>query len=552
MKRIHRRLGLLLTIIFMCGLFSVTAGAKDLEPCYHCDKTGKYHCNFCNNTGIVTCDGCHGVGKPVCPGEDGKRPCDHGYYICPGCKGTGHPIGEDGNIDYSLPCLYGGEENNCNGTGKISCWNCHGKGFHICDRCNGEGKRACMASICPDARAIGYKCPYCKGAGYLLTNFWPGENDGVQNVPKNGDKIWVNGKSTTYGGGGDHSQTSTSDNLTDQSEPVPEQARWVVDFAGGNWNVKDKTVRAKIDGKTVEGSRELDAYTPIMLEGFDQASMRVRVCGENDFSVVLTPNGENEVSLGRYEPTDAVLPEYLRFVIEEAYAEHSNESESNPDWLDGEAPLPENRHTDFELPISPAREGVAQAFARVEMSRMSDEEQRLYAGMTDQELAQTLEEVRQIVSTAQPGRMVGDMEALLERMAAQNGFESIEKGRLFPIYFEGHQDIGFPIRITVTLHQGDLDGGKDLYVYHQRTDGTVEALGKAEFSTYDDGSVSSLSFYTTGFSWFFTSAKELDLSASEAEETILTVSGMITAAVAVTAAIAAGLTIFLVKKKKQK
>ena len=40
---------------------------------------------------------------------------------------------------------------------------------------------------------------------------------------------------------------------------------------------------------------------------------------------------------------------------------------------------------------------------------------------------------------------------------------------------------------------------------------TIESLGKAEYTIYDDGSVESITFYTTSFSSFFTSTTELSI-----------------------------------------
>ena len=39
-------------------------------------------------------------------------------------------------------------------------------------------------------------------------------------------------------------------------------------------------------------------------------------------------------------------------------------------------------------------------------------------------------------------------------------------------------------------------------------------MGKAEYFTYEDGTIESISFYTSSFSTFFTSEKELDTDIS--------------------------------------
>jgi len=129
-------------------------------------------------------------------------------------------------------------------------------------------------------------------------------------------------------------------------------------------------------------------------------------------------------------------------------------------------------------------------------------------------LAQILTNVRTIVASAEPGRSDSKTDELLNSLATQNGYGSLPEGRLFPLYFEGHQEIGFPVHVTVSVEKGLLDGGTDLYVYHIAEDGIIELLGKAEYGTYEDGTIESISFYTSSFSTFFTSEKELDTDIS--------------------------------------
>ena len=175
---------LLIAALIFCYL-PVPTFAKDMEECYHCNKTGEFHCPTCGNQGVVLCDGCGGAGTWVCPGEEGKGPCDHGYYICPSCNGDGfaRPIPADGATS---PC------GQCNGTGKLECWHCHGAGGGVCDRCGGSGWAECQNGNCKIARTIGYKCPECKGTGFL-----GGQNDGVHNVPQVGDHIITDSKTYT-------------------------------------------------------------------------------------------------------------------------------------------------------------------------------------------------------------------------------------------------------------------------------------------------------------------------------------------------------------------
>jgi len=176
--------------------------------------------------------------------------------------------------------------------------------------------------------------------------------------------------------------------------------------------------------------------------------------------------------------------------------------------------LPEDRNSDFDIPLSNEPDRTITSSVRVEMGKMTDEEQKYYAQLPEEELAQILTNVRTIVASAEPGRSDSQTDELLNSLAIQNGYGSLPEGRLFPLYFEGHQEIGFPVHVTVSVEKGLLDGGTDLYVYHIAEDGIIELLGKAEYGTYEDGTIESISFYTSSFSTFFTSEKELDTDIS--------------------------------------
>ena len=190
MKKLRPAAAFLLVLILVFSSAS-PAFAKDLEPCYHCGSTGRFECPNCHNQVQITCDGCNGAGGSKCDGEEGKGPCDNGYYTCPSCHGDTYIRNGDGEIPKdAVP----GSCGTCGGKGKLECWHCHGAYWIVCNRCGGSGEVECQNENCKESRKIGWKCHYCMGTGYLLTNFWPGENDGVQNKPEKGDKIWVNGK----------------------------------------------------------------------------------------------------------------------------------------------------------------------------------------------------------------------------------------------------------------------------------------------------------------------------------------------------------------------
>ena len=671
---------LLIAALIFCYL-PVPTFAKDMEECYHCNKTGEFHCPTCGNQGVVLCDGCGGAGTWVCPGEEGKGPCDHGYYICPSCNGDGfaRPIPADGATS---PC------GQCNGTGKLECWHCHGAGGGVCDRCGGSGWAECQNGNCKIARTIGYKCPECKGTGFL-----GGQNDGVHNVPQVGDHIITDSKTYTgyYYGTGETDPAPGSNPgrdpytgrdyiwfvdlgpaswdingttitvsrngapvtgvvdlklgdpirleglagmrdvhvyLTDENgvkvelqpngdgevtvgnqvgelyvptfhpslsieytpsgdepgpdepgpgpdvpgpdnpnpgpdetgpgpdpsepdpgiddpypgpdEPNPPQDRtWFVDFGKGSWTVEDsdKTATAWIGGKQATGEIELNASDVIQLKDIDREKMVVRVRADDGFCVTLILNGDDEVSLGRYEEVDFVIgPDHIHFVVEERHDEDIDDPQGGGDPNEGNDPqggentpisadpdaepknadtpvaVPEDRKSDFDIMPAVAENTSARSAAKVETARMNKEEQTYYEALTEEKLTDIVENVKKIVETAQPGKIEGETDKVLEQIAKDNGFASKEDGKIFPINFEGHQDIGFPVKVTVVLNKGDLDGGSALYAYHQMENGQIEALGEAEYDTYEDGSVRTLSFYTTGFSTFFTASKQLDLS----------------------------------------
>ncbi|MBQ7670133.1 MAG: hypothetical protein IJS45_05370 [Clostridia bacterium] len=550
MKKLSIISAILALSVLLGAALTFASLAKDLEPCYHCRSTGEFHCRVCNNAGEVVCDGCGGAGGMKCPGEPGKGSCDNGYYVCPSCDGDGksRPIPADGNAD---PC------GNCGGTGKVRCIFCHTTpGWCTCTRCDGKGIYECQNPDCKEARALGWKCPYCKGAGYLLTNFWPGENDGVQNVPVAGDKIWVNGKSKNYGEPDDtpnYNNDPPAPGGDDNNGPAADDRRTVeVDFAGGTWNIDGKVVTAKIDGNVASGKIEIDGDKAILLEGLDRDTMKVLARGENDFAVTLIPSGDNEVSMLRYEPEECVLPDDLVLSVEKRDNEKGPEDETEKPEKSDLPYVPNDRNSDFEI-SSPDK-----SYLTVGTGGMTDEEQRHYADLSDEDLSAILVKAKKIVEEAEPGKSDEKTDGILEALAKKNGFESTADGRFYPILFEDCDDIGFTVKVHVKLNKGDLNGGTDLYVYRIASDGSIEALGKAEYHTYEDGSVEEFSFFTSEFSTVFTSASpNLDTNVSEQAQpedekpSSNAVPIIITVTVIILAAAAAGTVIFLKKKKRK-
>lgn len=380
------------TIVSFVGLIffsSITVYAKDLEQCRLCNGSGAYYCVRCNNAGTVVCDGCGGNGGNKCEGDTYKgNSCDNGYYVCKSCNGDGQRRNGDGDI-------VDGVCGNCNGAGKLPCVACSNGtlGWKNCTRCYGAGVASCQS--CTTSRAIGYKCPKCTGTGYVLVaNPMPPEsdNDGIKNVPQNGDRIVINEKANYY-------------------------------FYGQS---AEKIYALETDFETME-------------------------------------------------------------------QEQSNGNES----------VPSNK-----VEVEPETEKTS--YAAVEIGKMSNEEKTYYVSLDEEELNRKLANVQQIVASAQPGMFEEGTEEIIYNIAEQNGYNTLQEGRILPLYFEGHEDLGFPIAVRVYLEKGVLDGGTELYIYHIADDQTIESLGKAEYCTYDDGSVESILFYTTGFSTFFTASFEVN------------------------------------------
>ena len=194
-----KRIKYLLTIVFFVGLIcfsSITVYAKDLEVCRLCEGSKDYHCRWCNNAGTVVCDGCGGAGRSKCPGDAYKgNSCDNGYYVCKSCNGDGKNRTGDGDI-------VDGVCGNCNGAGQLRCVVCstgNTPGWNACTGCEGDGISFCHS--CTAAREIGYKCIKCTGTGYVLVaNPMPPEedNDGIKNVPQNGDHIIIDDEAHYY------------------------------------------------------------------------------------------------------------------------------------------------------------------------------------------------------------------------------------------------------------------------------------------------------------------------------------------------------------------
>ena len=544
-KKLRIFLSALLSLTLISGTLALpttVTEAKEMEECYHCGKTGEFHCDGCNNTGTVVCDGCGGSGHWVCPGQDDKGPCNNGWYTCPSCggDGLGRPIPADGNAG---PC------GNCGGSGKLECIRCHGTGGGDCDRCHGTGRAECQRGDCQLARQYGYKCPYCKGTGFLgVGSFKPEWNDGVHNVPEVGDHIITDAatwRGYTYGGDPD-------------PEPVyplgrdPKTGRdyvWFIDLGSGTWEVGGRTITAFRNGAPVSGVVDLKYNDPLQLNGINdlRGAQIFLVTSDGTRIELKLLGGDGDTSVAtNVMNTDQIPFKNLSIVIEytgsgdepdpdepgpgpdvpgpdapgpdepEPGTEEPDPEGSKPAWY---PQLPGNRNSDFDIPLPDNLTAVRPGGLRVEMGPMNATQKKYYEGLSDNELLTILRNVQEIVMSADPGRSNPELDALLEALARRNGFESLQDGRLYPLYFEGHQEVGFPVHVSVRLRDGDLDGGNEMFVYHVAADGHLEFLGSAEYGTYKDGSIEQISFYTASFSYFFTSKQELKLDIENMPET---------------------------------
>lgn len=389
-----------------------------------------------------------------CCGGDGIYTCD-----AVDCKDGKLPCGRCNSTGQTIEMC-----GDCNGTGK--CRLCQGTGKRLgddtidCDNCNGTGQCQGGPGWGPCTQGQYYnQCPDCTGERVV----W--HNNEWCIYARNHDGQCPSCKGTGYGGDG--------------REGTPNDGVSNVPRAG-------------------DGIYYLDGSYAIYGGGYSGGES-----GSNGNGTTSTPSENTTQPPVTTDPGPSQTEP----------PQQNNQPETDFPPADMTL-LPEDRNSDFDIPLSNEPDRTITSSVRVEMGKMTDEEQKYYAGLPEEELAQILTNVRTIVASAEPGRSDSKTDELLNSLASQNGYESLPEGRLFPLYFEGHQEIGFPVRVTVSVEKGLLDGGADLFVYHIAEDGTIELLGKAEYGTYEDGTIESISFYTSSFSTFFTSAKELDTDIS--------------------------------------
>ena len=384
--------------------------------------------------------------------------------ICRLCGGSGDY--------YCVWCNNAGEVvcDGCGGTGGSKCQgdvykgNSCDNGYYVCESCNGDGKRRTG-----DGEIVDGVCGNCNGAGQLRCVVCS-----TGNTP---------GRNACTGCGGDgisfcHSCT-----------PAREIGYKCIKCTGTGFVLLANPMPPDSDNDGIKNVPQYGDHIVVDEE------WHYYIYGQNPgeiFPVETVP------------PT--IAPEQPKEESVLSDKEEKTEVESAPQ----NDIVPDNRHTNYEIPTITSGEAKEITSATIEVGRMTNEEQAYYASLGEDELNRKLANVQQILASAQPGVFEEGTEELIYNIAAQNGYNTLEEGRILPLYFEGHEDLRFPIAVRVYLEKGMLDGGQDLYIYHICDDLTIEFLGKAEYCTYDDGSVESILFYTTGFSSFFTTASELN------------------------------------------
>ncbi|MBP5618570.1 MAG: hypothetical protein J6X61_05445, partial [Clostridia bacterium] len=222
-----------------------------------------------------------------------------------------------------------------------------------------------------------------------------------------------------------------------------------------------------------------------------------------------------------------------------------------------EVELPSDRNTPFD--VVPGAED--QPSARLEPGNMTEEENLAYAAMSEEDLAERLAAIHRILPTLRPGEESPALAAVLDALVAHNGLPDRSDGRLYPIACDEETEIGFPVDVTLPISQGDLGGGRQLFIYRLKGDGTIEPVGRLDMGTYEDGSVERIRFTTTGFSDFFIADEDVKVDLPVAVDTASAApsapaeegSGFPWYTVAIGAVMLAGcvLLVILTRKKKQ-
>ena len=577
------------------GISKPVPGDGEAVPCGQCGGTGKTECMHCHGAGILVCDRCNGTGENECADTNCIEARKIGHK-CPYCKGTGYlgdgpdfpPEYNDGvhNVPQKNDHIITDHESWTGyyfGTGETDedrqqavkendddeardpatgrdhvwfidvgagVWNITGQTISV--KRSGEPVSGTLdvtlnqpfeISGITDRNthvyliANGFKTELTELNGdheYSVANRSPKSPKVPFNVSMSVE--YIEGSAPDGPGGNDGD---------------PGRIRRPIDFGDGVWDNGGSPVTAWIGDEKAAGVITVEAGTSIRLEGFDKESMTVYLRADDGFSVTLVPGDTGDFSIDRYEQTDSVLADVtLKFDVDMIKKEQTVEGSDD---------------VSHDLPVIPVAAGdEPRCFFEIDFDRFSNEELEFYKSAPGEELDEITDTAKYVLASVRIGENDVDTEELFDRLVSSNGFDSFKDGRLYPITLDRRTDLPFPVKVTFIIDPGELDGGTDLYVYRRCDDGNIEPLGKADYVTYDDGSVESVSFYTKYLSSFFTAKRELDLAPSvgapatpgdtdvKAGEKPFPTAAVVIAAVCAAAVIAAAAAVIVIKKRKSK
>ncbi len=397
----------------------------------------------------------------------------------------------------------------CGGSGEYHCQNCGNNGVVTCDGCGGAG-----GSVCPGEAGKGpcdkgyYLCPSCKGDsltrsgdGQIPPDAKPGSCGTCAGSGKPGYVRCINCHTTP---GWCECATCNGTGKVECQSCIPAKAIGYKcpKCTGTGYVLVANPMPPESDN---DGVKNVPVYGDHII--IDEEWHHIVYGGDGSGDNLPNNSGGGNDQPVNDQPVNSQPANDQP--VNASTEEEATETEPVETEPEETYKLPNDRNNGYD---------VVDAVVRIEPSEMTDEQQKYYASLSDKELASILKKIEEIVATSKPGKAGGNLtEETLRKLAKKNGFESMQDGRIFPIYFEGKADIGFPVKITVRIEKGLLDGGSDIYVYRIDEEGKISPVGKADYVTYEDGSIEVLTFSTDSFSSFFTARKELDTDLSDME-----------------------------------
>lgn len=410
----------------------------------------------------------------------------------------------------------------CGGNGNYYCQNCKNTGLVVCDGCKGSGTWICSGEDGKGPCDKGYYvCPSCHGDTYLRNG------DGIippDAIPGSCGTCSGKGKIECWHCHGTGGGICDGCNGTGKSECVVGTCQVSRHY---NWHCPNcKGTGYILTGNPMPPLENNDGIRNVPEEGdmvfTAEYNGAYYIYGSNQSGNVTSDDDMTKPTQNQdvTEPVTEPKPDRPDEVTTEANPGKQDKDLHPVDM----SVLPSDRTTDYDLIVQEEGDASVNATVRIDIGKMSSDEQRIYTTLGEKELAGILSNVKDIVSSAEPGRSDKETDKTLESIAKTNGYDSLNDGRIYPLYFEGHQEIGFPVLVSVNIKEGELNGGTEIYVYHIADSGTIENLGKADVITYNDGSVKQIAFYTSSFSTFFTASKELELETdTDSKEPVITV-----------------------------